>query len=227
MRYLAIVALAGSLTFSCVSAPRIVGDDGIRVIADVKPVRTARVGVSMDKFFSKDLAAADLNVVFHPRTNEVSLDFVYQGNRNSLFLTEPSRYRLMEAVRAYESDFEARRLNLSLKSSRSRTQYGEFSARLEWGLLTLNGLARPILELGYIFHNKRNPYFVIFVPQTINENGQSDDDKSNDNSIETVLFFTRAQARAMADALVQDTLLAALNPMDLRKEEAPDEYVVE
>ena len=90
----------------------------------------------------------------------------------------------------------------------------------------MNGEAAPELMFGYIFTDPTSPYFTISIPKTENINGQTNDEKGDEYSIETNLFFTRGQAIALGQALLQETLEAAIDPADLPSaiKEAKEEY---
>ncbi|MFA6506273.1 MAG: hypothetical protein WCT14_09255 [Treponemataceae bacterium] len=214
------------LSFSCASINTVKDDEGTRLIADIKPVKVARIGVSFEKFFSNELSKSDVGIVFHPRTNDVTLEFSYQMNRNVLFISESVRSKLISSISSFSSEYEARSLNAKTNKSKTRKVYGLGLSRLEWGVISLNGEAAPELMFGYIFTDPTSPYFTISIPKTENINGQTNDEKGDEYSIETNLFFTRGQAIALGQALLQETLEAAIDPADLPSaiKEAKEEY---
>lgn len=210
-----LLTAAVVLFISCATTKTATSDDGPRFIANSKPLTVAKVGVSFEKLMSSEVASSELALVFHPKTNETAFDFSYQTNRTFLFLGERSRQTLIAAVSAYAAEYDARTLNVRMKRSQTRKAYGTAGARLTWGTLFQNGLAEPQISFGYIFVDKNSPYFTVFIPRTENAEGQNNEDRGDDYSIETVLYFTKSQAIALAEALKQETLLAAIPAADL------------
>ncbi|MFW6366557.1 MAG: hypothetical protein ACOC2H_08825, partial [Spirochaetota bacterium] len=162
----------------------------------------------------------DIVITFHPRSNDVSLDFKFQVSKNCLYLDQTARSAFRTAVERYMQDFEQK--NLNRKGQTGRDAYGTAGTVHRWGLFQLNALARPDVQYGYLFLEE-SPYFTLTIPGSKNELFPSSRIKE---SVTITLYFTRAQAETLVQYLDQDLLLDRLNKQDipLNMDTRPDEY---
>jgi hypothetical protein len=130
------------------------------MIADVDPIPLGSVAIAFDKLFSKTVDTQEVFLRYHPRDDTVSLEFRYQTIRYEQYWDRAGREKFVAAVRQYHADFAERKL--STKGSKSRTAYGKFQGRTEWGQFAFSTKARsyPRVDLGYRFKGK-SPYFTV------------------------------------------------------------------
>jgi hypothetical protein len=221
---LLIVLAAASLLSACAGAPARV-NDGTRKIANVDPVEVGKVGIGTKPVigFSSEIKQSEALLVFVPKVNQSFLQFKYQSAKTKLFLSEKARTVLIEAVAQYRKDFDARSLNIRAK--KTNAVYGSVKGQLEWGLMSYNGKSEPKISYGYVFVDRKKPYFIITAPSSPNLGEQTDGVESDDNSPTVALYFTKNQATELAEMLMQDNLEGLLGERGIRDySENADDY---
>jgi len=194
-----------ALFFSCGTARS--GVKQTNMLADVEPFSIGTVSASFDKIFSSDTATAGVEVIFHPRKNEVALEFSYETQRYWQFWDEEGRKQFAEALNRYKEDFSNQRLSTSY--SKSRAIYGKANGRCEWKPLSISGIYRssPVIELGYRF-KAGSPYFSTHQTKAKEERGLNP--KGIPESRPFAMYFNRSQGDDLARLFNQAFLLELL-----------------
>jgi hypothetical protein len=192
-------------------------------IADLDPISVGAFTGQFQKMLSSSLEKKDINVYFMPRTDEVYLEFKYQTLTFRQYWEKTNRLQFAAALERYKKDFAARVLNL--KGARARRAYGNFDGKTLWGQVNtsvfMNSQAFPNMELGYQFkknsQTRENPaYFTVNMQAApvLNEG-----DGFERESLDVMLYLTRAQGDELAALFDQQHLLSFLGP-----QAAPDYY---
>ncbi|MDR2159055.1 MAG: hypothetical protein LBP23_03195 [Treponema sp.] len=207
--------------FSCASFS---GKRSADFIADRDPIHLGSLKFELDNFLGSDVVQKDLEVEFHPRTNEVSLRYRYETIAYTLYIGQNGRRLFTEGFRKYKKEYEAK--TLVDRASKTRVVYGKGKERLNWGVVKLTEKkGHPVVQFGYLF--KKAPYFTITQGQTRDEFFGSSGDTVTDARRMT-LYFTRAQAEILADWFDQGMLLGLLGPLaeepDPPSSSVSDEY---
>jgi len=177
------------------------------MLADVEPFSIGTVSAYFDKVFSSDVAGADVEVIFHPRENEVALEFRHETYRYWQFWDEDGRKQFAEALSRYKDDFASQELSKSY--GKSRAIYGKANGRSEWKTLSISGTYRssPVVELGYRF-KAGSPYFSTHQAKAKEESGLNP--KGIKESRPLTMYFTKAQGDDLARLFDQAFLLGLL-----------------
>jgi hypothetical protein len=190
-------------------------------IADLDPISVGAITGQFRKILSSSLEKKDINVYFMPRTDEVYLEFKYQTLTFRQYWEKADRLLFAAALEQYKKDYAGR--NLKLKGVRARRAYGKFDGKTEWGQVNtsffMNSRSFPNIELGYQLR-KASAYF------TVNMQAARDVLSLGDNyerdSLDVMLYLTRAQGDELAALFDQQYLLSFLGPRGL-----PDYYTPE
>jgi RNA recognition motif-containing protein len=177
------------------------------MLVDVEPFSIGTVNASFDKMFSSDVAQTDVEVIFHPRKNEVALKFKSDGLQYWQYWNEEGRKLFIEALNQYKADFESQKLITNY--NKSRAIYGETNGHYEWKTLSISGIYRssPVIELGYRF-KAGSPYFSTHQLKAIEETGLNK--KGIPESQPFAMYFNRAQGDDLARLFDQSFLLGLL-----------------
>ena len=135
---------------------------------------------------------------------------------------ESARKKLANAVEAYLSDFENKRLQR--KGKHTDRTYGRISYRLDWGTTSSitpnNGEGEGYL--GYEFVKDR-PYFVIYNYPFENKYYERAGDATFRESMTLRYYFTKAQARQLVELLSEENLAAQLSGTNISREPTVDD----
>jgi len=196
-----LCAALTALVFSCGSAKPAVNDPNM--IANVDPVSLGSANAWLDKTFSSQLKETGVDVVFHPRKNEVSLELRHEMLTYRQFWNEAARQQYIEALNRYNEDFDNK--NLVSNNRKTRAAYGKNAIRLEWETFKYSTTYRssPPIELGYCFKGNA-VYFTVFLRSAREESVTSN---RNNDSPQYSVYFTRAQAEELAKLFDQAYLL--------------------
>jgi hypothetical protein len=156
------------------------------------------------------VATTDVEVIFHPRKNEVALEFRYETIRYWQFWDEEGRKQFIEALNRYKDDFANQELSTSY--GKSRAIYGKTKGRCEWKTLSISAIYRssPVIELGYRFKSG-SPYFSTHQMRAKEETGKNPEGISE--SVPFAMYFTRSQGDDLARLFDQAFLLELLGGM--------------
>jgi hypothetical protein len=196
------------------------------MIADMEPVSVGTATAQFERMFTTRLSPIDMEIIFHPRQNAVSLEFRYEYYTYRHFWDEASRGLFTAALERYKADYAAR--NLDSRFNRTRSAYGSTNTRLEWEAFSF-GLTRgssPGIEIGYRFRND-SPFFTILIREAKEDADPTAIETSESPQI--VMHFTRAQADELAKLFNQTYLLEVIygtqrnNPV--QQELIEDDYI--
>jgi len=160
-------------------------------------------------FPASGLEKKRVEVIYYPFDDAVCLKFrpnVYEYHQ---FWSRNGRTAFINALEYYNVDYS--NANLDARNRRSGNIYGSDEGYLYWQMYTITRRvsANVKLDIGYTFSDA-NPYF------TVTQNSTSYEDKvSPDNSLDSQLitmYFTRAQARELAQLFDQEYLRGLVPP---------------
>jgi len=174
------------------------------MVADADPFSIGAVQVQFDRFFSSKVNKVEIEAVFHPRYNTVSLEFKYDLLKYRQFWDEAARKQFTASLELYKKDFDDRKLVDNYR--KTRDIYGKVKGSVEWGAFKYTKIrtSKPIIEIGYRFKEKV-PFFTTFMrsaKEVLNE-----DDGSAMTSMQVNMYFTRAQADEMVKLFDQAYLV--------------------
>jgi hypothetical protein len=180
------------------------------MLADIDPIPAGTIEAEFDNFFGTKISKKRVETFFDPRTNRLYLQFRYQSVLYRQFWDPPGREAFKKALNSYKVDYAGR--NLTLKASKALKAYGTIKSFTEWGTLATDlnekSQAYPLVNLGYAFKDS-SPYF------TITQNSADDivfvADNVHFESLYIQMFYTRAQADALAALFDEDYLLGLLD----------------
>jgi hypothetical protein len=179
------------------------------MIANVDPFSIGVAKVQFDRPFSSKVDTAEIEAIFHPRLNEVSLEFKYNLYSYRQFWDESARKQFAASLDLYKKDFEDRKLINDSKKTRS--VYGIVKGRVEWIAFryTRTRVANPTIEIGYRY-KESTPFFTTLMRSAKEIVDDSDEGSSALNSLEIKMYFTRAQAEEIVKLFDQTRLLELL-----------------
>jgi|GEM_PF-1559956 len=213
-------ALAALFAISCTTSPRMNKEE---MFADMDPIELRTLSVGISRALLPGSKGGELLAVLYPREGAVSLEFTFSGNKNKLLLNKQAREGFIAALGEYLRLYEAHGLDREQKSS--RPAFGIATAYHRWGVMTFNGEAYPKIVFSYTFEDS-SPYFTVFIPRMPNAIYKGISGSRVKESFDVALYFTRAQATALAELLDQDFLVQVVE--EKKKETVygdGDEYV--
>jgi hypothetical protein len=178
------------------------------MVANVDPFPVGSAEAQFDRFLSPKVNRIEIQVVFHPRLNAVSLEFRHDLLLYRQFWDQAARNQFAASLELYKKDFEERKL--IDKFRKTRTVYGNVKGRLEWELFkyTKTRISNPTIDLGYRF-KESTPFFSTFMrtAKEVPTEGESD---PLVNSKQLYMYFTRAQADQLVMLFDQAYLIGLL-----------------
>jgi hypothetical protein len=198
------------LNFSCITIdPKKLYPD---MVADQDPISIGIIEAEFDRLLSARLNKVEMEVVFYPRYNEVSLNFRHQLTSYRQFWSQKGRELFIKAVESYKADYASR--SLGRKFSKTRKAYGRFTGKLEWtySKYSDSSVSSPLIELGYRFRGekgKETPFFAVSQSSAQEESSLRNGGSKLD-SVPIYMYFTREQADELARVFNQESLLGAL-----------------
>ena len=179
------------------------------MVANADPVSAGTIEAQLEQFFSSKLKKTDVEVIFHPRLNAVSLEFKYELMNYRQFWDAAGRQQFAAALELYKADYEAR--NLADQYRKTRAVYGKAKGHVEWETFKYSAthLAYPIVEFGYRFNND-SPFFITNMRRT-KEEADPSMSSSTGESTQITMYFTRAQADELVRIFDQEFLMGLLD----------------
>lgn len=146
----------------------------------------------------------EADIIYYPKKDAAGFSASFKAVYYYLTLDDSARNSLIKAVDRYFSDFEEKKLSRSAK--KTEKAYGKVNSEVFWGTLKGNSpnYGEGSLNLGYQFVEK-SPYFTLTLYPVDNipySKGLVNDEKS----LKLEYFFTKNQARMLADALMDENL---------------------
>lgn len=178
------------------------------MIANVDPFPVGAVEAQFDRFFSSKVNKSEVQAVFYPRLNAVSLEFRYQLLKYRQFWDESARKQFAASLELYKRDFEDRKLIDNRR--KTRAAYGTVKGRLEWEIsrFTRTRISNPTIEIGYRF--KENSAFFATIMRSAKEVIGDEDSTDPIDSQQVNMYLTRAQADEIAMLFDQARLIELL-----------------
>lgn len=193
------------------------------MFADMDPIELKTLSFNVSKFIVSGVKSSEMLVVLYPREGTVSLEYTYMGNKTKLQFDRRARDAFVAALIEYNRLYESR--SLDRESSKRDAALGSAKLGLQWGVMSYNGLAHPVSNFSYEFEGK-SPFFSLFIPEMANEIYLGDTGSRVKQSSDMTLYFTRAQATAIAELFDQELLVQLVEE---KKQETlygdGDEYV--
>jgi len=178
------------------------------MIANVDPFSVGTIEAQFDRFLSSKVKKAEIEVIFHPRLNLVSLEFKYELLTYRQFWDESARKQFAASLLLYKRDFEDSKLIDNYR--KTRTVYGNVKGRLEWEATkyTKTRISKPTIEIGYRF-KENTPFFTTTMRSAKEEMSEGDSSTPLDSQ-QINMYFTRAQADGLSGIFDQARLLEFL-----------------
>ena len=133
----------------------------------------------------------------------------YDTSAYAVQFDRKARASLISAVNQYLDDFANKKLDRRAKQKKTESVYGTAEAYEEYGvaLANMNHAARPKVCFGYEFI-KGNPYFSIYAKKAkdLKYVKRSGDDIRMGETIPQRYYFTKAQARQLAEFLSDENI---------------------
>jgi hypothetical protein len=189
------------------------------MVANADPFSVGAVEAQFDRFFSSKVNKAEVQTVFHPRLNAVSLEFKYELMNYRQFWDESARKQFAASLELYKKDFEDKKL--IDKYRKTKDVYGNVKGRLEWEAFkyTKTRISNPKIEIGYRF-KENTPFFTTLMrsaQEVVGEMGNS----SGVDSQQINIYFTRTQADELVRLFDQAYLIELLG---LNNNPVTDDY---
>jgi len=177
------------------------------MVANADPVSAGVFEANFERVFSSRVEKTEIEAVFHPRLNSVSLEFRHGLTNYRQFWDEAARLNFAAALELYKADYAEK--NFDLRFRRSRAIYGRVKGRIEWQSFRFSRtyVANPTIELGYRFRGEY-PYFTTTM-RSIREEG-SQNDRSARESGHINMYFTIEQADELVKIFNQEHLMGLL-----------------
>jgi hypothetical protein len=195
------------------------------MVANVEPFSVGTIEAEFDRLMTSKMDKREIQVIFHPRLNEVALEFRYQFITFRQFWNEANRKKFAASLERYKEDYAARKLGTSY--TRSKAAYGRVDAHLEWqtAKYTQVYVAYPTIEIGYRFRNE-TPFFATLMRGAREVPQGRGADTNLMESAQLNVYFTRAQADELVSLFDQHYLMELLSRVGSRSNEplAPDAY---
>jgi hypothetical protein len=194
-----------------------------RMVANADPISAGTIEAEFDQTFSPKLKSVQIEVIFHPRLNAVSLEFRFDLLRYRQFWDDDARRQFTTALKIYKEDYAAR--NFIDRHRKTRAVYGKAKGQVEWETFKFSRIrtAYPVIELGYRFRNKM-PFFACHMPSTQEVMGERD--YSQEQSHQITMYFTRAQADELVKLFDESYLMELLkkpaSPEPVPSESTPE-----
>ncbi|MBP3708816.1 MAG: hypothetical protein J6I73_00185 [Treponema sp.] len=156
------------------------------------------------------LKLEDAIIIYNIETGLVGFSADYQVGTYHVLFNEATRRVFRAAVTSYLSDFENKTLIRNTK--KTYKIYGECPTTIHWSTFTkqLVNHANSKVQFGYEFRNG-SPFFSISVLEA--ENIARKNSRSTiETNVPLHFYFTKAQARELADLLSEEKIDAALVP---------------
>jgi hypothetical protein len=187
--------------------------------ANADPVSAGTIEVEFDRLFSSKLDKTEVEVVFHPRLNAVTLEFKYDLLSYRQFWDQAARQQFAAALELYKADYAAQ--NLKNQYKKTRAIYGKVKGRAEWETFKYGKTraAHPEIELGYRFIGEM-PFFTTFM-RSVKEESDNTDSSQQLDSQQINMYFTRAQADDLVKLFDQSYLMGLLDKKDSPKPDEP------
>jgi hypothetical protein len=196
------------------------------MVANVDPFSIGTAKVQFDRPFSSKVNTVEIEAVFHPRLNAVSLEFkhnIYMNYRQ--FWDEAARKQFAASLELYKRDFEDRKLIDNYK--KTRAVYGNIKGRVEWDAFKYakTRVANPTIEIGYRY-KESTPFFTTLM-RSAKEVVSDTDSSPTVDSPQINMYFTRAQADEMVKLFDQARLLELLQEKTGAVNSEPEEDAAE
>ncbi|MCR4734282.1 MAG: hypothetical protein K5829_04675 [Treponema sp.] len=159
------------------------------------------------------------NFVYGVKSERFGFGSSYMAAYYYFTLDDAGRKTFRNAVDSYLKDFEEKKLERN--SKKTERAYGFVNARLDWGSIksSVSNYGEGNAFLGYQFKNK-SPYFSITIYQVPNQKYLNGDDSVDKESLMLNYYFTKAQAKQLAEFLSDENIESILmqNKYNLEEE---------
>ncbi|MDR1909236.1 MAG: hypothetical protein LBQ35_04915 [Spirochaetaceae bacterium] len=179
------------------------------MVANLDPIPLGTLDVGIIRLFSDEVTLLQVPVLYHPRTDAVTLELSVQSSRFRQFWTRRMREAFIRALTQYEADYAARNLPRS-STTRMGRAYATLNGKTEWRFFSITAEYQgfPLVDLGYNFKSG-TPYFTVTQRKT--EDVREPQTSNKVSSPHMVLYFTRSMAGELA-ALFDEEYLHLLIP---------------
>jgi len=184
---------------ACKTIPNAKVED-LKVSMNSPKTKAGEVDLQLDQFFGLgNFKKHNVDVFYYPKEDAVCLVYKYEFYTYYQFWDKKGMVKFINALKKYNEDYDAHNLQ---KNNKSQQKYGSIRGYLVWQQLsfTVQAKANVDVDLGYAFKNNA-PYFTAY-----QRAAEYTDERARDNnrtSPNLSMFFTRAQAAALAEIFEQ------------------------
>ena len=194
-----------SFFFSCAANSSYIPERKPIVVANRPPFELAKVDIGVNTaLFGVKVTKQESTVMYHPKTNDVSLDFVFYMNKVTLLFDHVARQYFQDSLEQYISEFNEKKLT---KKGNTKARYYKATGLLKWGTITQNGESLPEIRYGYIISGN-GAYFTITVYEGKNYSELSRDYMKTNPAM--TLCLSIAQAQKIVELMGEDNIKEAL-----------------
>lgn len=146
-------------------------------------------------------------LIYKPQTDMAGFQVRYDTSLYNFYMAKNDRRMFIDAVNSYLADFESK--NLIRDSGKTKNIYGEAAGYEEFGFteIMMPNTSKPEVSLGYKFI-RNSPYFSVRVKKSPNITENLGTNKVPE-SIDQYYYFTKSQAKALADFLTDESIAKA------------------
>lgn len=175
------------------------------------------------------LGEKEAKIILYLKDSTIGIGTGYQGVYYYSLYDQNSRAKFVNAYNQYLSDFENKKL-IRGKSNKTQRAYGTSKVNLRWGTIESstpnNGTGT--MYFGYVFE-KNSPYFVITMQPVYNKHYDDVQESTTRESIYYRIYFTKAQAKDLADCFDPSYVDSVFSSYEPEKEDfipviSGDEY---
>lgn len=145
------------------------------------------------------IKARSAEIFLIPDTTKVGLQTYFQSSWFNILIDQKDISLITDGLSKYLEEFEQKKL-IKGKTAKTRRMYTEKGkCRVEWGTVKtmMNNYGDTKFHVGYEFKNN-SPYFCIIIKDAKNI-AQDIGTNVSQNSVEIQLYFTKAQAKRLAE----------------------------
>lgn len=198
----AVIALSIS---AWARAPRLKDTIETVRLGDFDPVELGSGTFRLKNIFASELAVKEFSVMLYPKNGTAGVLYKRTPVKERLLLDRAARSAVISAYELYLKDYEEKKLDRNQR--KFKESYGYARAKIEWGPFQYSTYADPKISMGYIFVGK-SPYFCIRIPSTKSPQNKGDVPVEYGGLL---LYFTRAQAKDLADSISDEEIQEAIS----------------
>lgn len=174
-------------------------------LGDFSPIDLGSLMAGTVKRINGEIKPTELNFIFFPRSNIVSMVNRFMGDKVETFLDQQDREVLIKAMELYIDSYSNQ--TLSLSNAKKKAFFGNTKVIMTWGLLGGGAhKTEPILRAEYQLLSENRPYFIL-----ANESIKAIGEQDGANCPALRIALSPAQCQDFIEFLKQENLLKIVN----------------